>query len=186
MAEFILAKCRGIMMKVLVDPEDFSEMSKRRWNVIPAKGGGVCSGVRLCRGKYKTVYLHRMLLNAQPGEYVDHINGNPCDNRKVNLRITTNQQNCENKHGTYSNNTSGYRGVSFDKQHKKYEAYYWKHYKKYNVGYFEDIEDAAAAVTLARRENLPFSEMDKVGAAQIVNQALKENESFFELFQMAA
>jgi hypothetical protein len=53
------------------------------------------------------------------GQYVDHINGNRLDNRKVNLRIATNQQNVFNKkpHGK-----SKYKGVSFRNQDKKWYA----------------------------------------------------------------
>ena len=186
MGDVILAKRNGQMVKVLVDEEDFAEVSKKRWYIGQSKGAGVKTNGYSSLGVITSVYLPRLLLNAQPGEYVDHVNGDNCDNRKENLRITTNQQNCENRHGPYSNNTSGYRGVSYDQHHKKYEAYYWRHYKKYSVGFFENKEDAAAAVTLERRANMKFSEMDKIGAAKIVSQALEENGSFLDLFKMAA
>jgi len=56
------------------------------------------------------IYLHRIIINAQPKQIVDHINGNGLDNRKSNLRITTHQGNKANSHhGKY---TSKYIGVS--------------------------------------------------------------------------
>lgn len=44
----------------------------------------------------------------------DHINQNPLDNRKANLRIVTNSKNLFNR-GKNTNNTSGFKGVSWDK-----------------------------------------------------------------------
>lgn len=186
MAAIILARHKGQVTKVFVDEEDFAEVSKKRWYINVARGRSVYYIDNSIAGKIKTIYLHRLVLNAKTGEYVDHVDGNTCNNCKENLRITTNQQNCQNRHGAYNNGKTGIRGVSFNKGYKKYEAYYWMDYKTHRVGYFYDIEDAAVAVTLARRVNMPFSEMDKPGAAQIIKQALKENESFLELFQMAA
>lgn len=51
---------------------------------VPGKQGGI-------------IYLHREIMNAQPGQDVDHINGNKLDNTTVNLRLCTRQQNLANK-----------------------------------------------------------------------------------------
>lgn len=161
MAEIILAKSSGSIEKVLVDAEDFARLSQMRWYVNAARGRSVYSVIRLLPGSLRTVYMSRMIMRARPDEYVDHINGDPCDNRKENLRVTTPQQNSENRHGVCSSNTSGFRGVSYSKQLNKWQAYYCKNYKKYSVGFFDNLEAAHAAVTLARRQNMPFSEADK-------------------------
>ena len=72
---------------------------------------------------------------------VDHINRNPLDNRKSNLRICSYQENSFNK-SIRVDNTSGIPGVSFHKINKK-----WRAKIKYNnltihLGYFEDINEA--------------------------------------------
>lgn len=55
--------------------------------------------------------LHRVIMNAQPGDVVDHANGNPLDNRLDNLRITSSQNN--NRNATKRKNSSSkYKGVS--------------------------------------------------------------------------
>lgn len=66
--------------------------------------------------------LHRFIAGAQPGEVVDHANGNRLDNRSGNLRKVTRQQNAENLTRLKSNNRSGYRGVSWDKSSGKWLA----------------------------------------------------------------
>lgn len=64
--------------------------------------------------KYKTLYLHRFIMLAKEDEMVDHIGvTNTLDNRDENLRIISNENNSRNRKGKNSNNTSGYRNVSF-------------------------------------------------------------------------
>ena len=64
-------------------------------------------------------YLHRYLMDAQSGTYVDHINHDTLDNRKSNLRIVTNQVNNANRAGAYNTSRTGIRGVSVHKGNGK-------------------------------------------------------------------
>lgn len=75
---------------------------------------------------YKAFVLARVLLNLFDDDlYVDHINGNPLDNRKENLRIVTPQQNTMN-HKIYMTNTTGISGVCKEKTDD--DTYTWKAY----------------------------------------------------------
>ena len=65
----------------------------------------------------KTIYLHREILCAAPGEFVDHINRDKLDNRRANLRIATRSQNNINRLTTMPH---GFRGV--EKHGRKYRA----------------------------------------------------------------
>lgn len=83
------------------------------------------------------------------GQQIDHINNDRLDNRIVNLRLADNQENNCNTL-LRSTNSSGYKGVSWMKSYGKWEAYIWKDYKKYSLGYFDAPEEAAAVVAHAR------------------------------------
>lgn len=95
--------------KIIVDDE-YLELSKLAWQLNSV--GYARRTIRIRgSGKYKTLLLHRFIMNAQDGMIVDHINGNKLDNRKANLRITTQSENLLNRHKRKKNPTSKYWGV---------------------------------------------------------------------------
>jgi hypothetical protein len=63
----------------------------------------------------ESIYMTRILMNAPFGTWVDHIDNDTMNNRKKNLRITTNAENLKNRKSKNSNNSSGYRNVSWSK-----------------------------------------------------------------------
>lgn len=83
-------------------------------------------------------YVYEIL----PEELIDHINMNRSDNRIENLRQADQSQNSINRE-IQSNNTSGYRGVSYNKKRKKYEAYCTLNSKTKKLGYYETAEEAS-------------------------------------------
>jgi hypothetical protein len=86
-------------------------------------------------------YLARVLFGEPDDMEIDHINTNPLDNRRENLRIATHRQNCKNKN-KYKNNTSGFKGVSFDKKEQKFRARISIDGKRKFLGYFATAEAA--------------------------------------------
>lgn len=64
--------------------------------------------------KYYIHHFHMDIMNAKGDEKVDHINYNTMDNRKNNLRITTNENNNKHRKSKNKNNKSGYRNVSWN------------------------------------------------------------------------
>lgn len=92
--------------KVLVDSQDLHLINKHKWAVY-TYGGGLKYAT--APGE-KTLYLHREIMQAERGQYVDHINRNGLDNRRCNLRIVGQRKNIANA-GEFQSNTSGYRGV---------------------------------------------------------------------------
>ena len=76
--------------------------------------------------------------------YVDHINRNKLDNRKLNFRFCTNQENNRNK-DLYSHNSSGIIGVTWNKERNKWQAQIVVNNKNINLGRFDDFENAVKA-----------------------------------------
>lgn len=85
--------------------------------------------------------IHRLIMDCPKEMVVDHINHNRIDNRKVNLRICTVQQNNFNLL-TKSTNTSGHTGVSWSKSVQKWHCYIGVNGERINLGCFDDINEA--------------------------------------------
>jgi hypothetical protein len=126
----------------IVDNEDYEYLNQFKWYAYKHRN--------TFYAKYKSIRMHRLILNIPQGLYVDHINHNGLDNRKENLRICTNQQNLHNSLKSY-NNKSGFKGVfPLIIKHKSKIYYYWRveiscNNKKYYLGTYKTKEIAALA-----------------------------------------
>ena len=65
--------------------------------------------------------LHRFLAKPADDLVVDHIDGNTLNNKMSNLRVVTQQQNCQNQR-VRKNNSSGERGVCYDPKKERWIA----------------------------------------------------------------
>ena len=96
----------------------------------------------------KHIPAHRLaflwMTGEEPTDQVDHINGIRSDNRWENLRLATASQNQWNK-GPQRNNTSGYRGVSYDNARRKWVAQIKVNGRKRKLGRFPTARKASAA-----------------------------------------
>jgi hypothetical protein len=107
--------------------------------------------------KGKNILNHRFLIECyygfklRPYQRINHINNIRDDNRLDNLEIVTTKQNYSKKR---SNNTSGCKGVRFNKQNNKWRASIMFQNKNQHLGYFFNIEDAKQAyITRAKYLN---------------------------------
>lgn len=123
--------------KSIIDIDDIEIVKQYKWTL--GNHGYVTSGA----GKNQ-ILLHRLLSNAFDGIYVDHINRNKLDNRKLNYRFCTNQENNRNK-DLYSHNSSGITGVTWNKERKKWQAQIVVDNKNINLGRYESFDDAVKA-----------------------------------------
>ena len=131
----------------LVDDTDYDQVRAYNWFL---SGTGYAVGFVPIDGKYKLTYLHRLLMNAQPGEIVDHINGDVLNNRRDNLRLATPQQNGQNKRLSPLS-TTGLKGVGYHKKRRKYHTRIQRQGIRYHLGFFDDAETAALAYDAAAR-----------------------------------
>jgi len=92
---------------------------------------------------------HRLAWQYMTGEWpsseLDHINGIKHDNRFSNLRICTHQQNNHNQ-GIRKTNTSGIKGVYWNKSWGKWMGQVCLNYKIHHTSGFDEIDSAASAV----------------------------------------
>ncbi len=126
----------------LVDNDDYEMLNMHKWYV--KKGENTFYAVRsifLKNGKQTTLRMHRLLIDAPNGLEVDHEDGNGLNNQKSNIRLATRSQNRMNR-PKQSRNTSGFKGVSWDKTHKVWMAYITLNSVQKNLGYFKSKQEA--------------------------------------------
>lgn len=135
------------------DRKDLDLLSKYTWAISKIRGGKYASAyVYLGKRKYCRILMHRLIMKAKPGQIVDHKNSNGLDNRRANLRLCTSQQNSLNSN-KHKDNTSGYRGVSWHVEDKKWYARISINGKCKYIGSFEHKKDAALAYNKAAKKH---------------------------------
>ena len=130
----------------IVDDDDFEKLMRfNKWYAVKQKNSFYAKcNITLAPGRRTTLKMHRVIMNAKPGQIVDHINGNGLDNRKCNLRIVDDQKNAANRK-SHSGSSSKYKGVSWHKQHNKWQANICVNGKFLYLGIFPNEIDAALA-----------------------------------------
>lgn len=139
----IISKKYG-SVKVLLDDEDYERVIKEKYSLSVTYDKTIKNFYVAFTAKpshSSSRLLHRYILNPPKSMTVDHINRNPLDNRKENLRICTQFINNQNQ----SHNTSGKVGVSYCKKDCKYKAYIKVNGKQINLGYYKNFDDAVKA-----------------------------------------
>jgi hypothetical protein len=108
--------------------------------------------IKICKRIYKAHRLAWLYVYGEwPPHEIDHVNLDQSDNRLSNLRSATRSQNGANR-SLQVNNTSGARGVTWDRQHKRWKAQIKVNGKQKNLGLFLDKNEAAGAYKLAAVE----------------------------------
>jgi len=126
----------------LVDNEDFEYLSQWKWHYI--RNGYAARHSKVNEKERGYIYMHRQINNTPSGLVTDHINRNKLDNRKINLRNATNSMNGMNRN-LNKNNSSGYLGVFWRKDRKKWIAFIKVNYKRMHLGNFYSKIDAIKA-----------------------------------------
>lgn len=112
-------------------------------------------GYRLIRVERRLYFAHRLawlyMTDAWPSADIDHINLVKDDNRFANLREASRSQNCANV-SLPVNNTSGFKGVTWMKDRKKWQASIHISPRRIYLGLFDTAEEAGAAYARAARK----------------------------------
>jgi len=96
--------------------------------------------------------MHWLILDdLKKGERRDHRNRNGLDNRRDNLRVATASQNAHNT-GLWAHNKSGYKGVGYNKNARKWKARITVRKNVIHIGYFNSAIEASGARKKAERK----------------------------------
>ncbi len=160
----------------IVDDSDFGLVSKFRWRLrrdgrADSKIGG------------KMVLIHRYILNAPSDKHVDHINRNPLDCRRENLRLCDPHSNTLNQVGKPNQRVCKYKGVS--PKNGMFVAVIDHKYKggSHYLGSFRTEREAAIAYDIFAERlhgefallNLPDADSDERAAVQSIIDSDKPN-----------
>jgi len=138
----------------IVDDADFYFLNQWKWQCVNNYAVRTAH-IEMRNGKHhqRPVHMHRIILGTPHGYDTDHINGNPLDNRKINLRICTREQNQGNSK-PYGK-TSKYKGVCLHKKSNSWHAQISIKGKRTSLGYFKTEELAHRAYVNAKRSIHP-------------------------------
>jgi hypothetical protein len=127
----------------LVDDDDFEWLNQWKWHYSKTK---TSSCVRRSVWKNPDERMHRLIMGLKSSDKreVDHINGNPLDNRRENLRICNKAQNQWNAKIRKDNKT-GFRGVRYRPEIDKYISQIKLNKQCYYLGCYSNKIDAAIA-----------------------------------------
>ena len=132
-------------IKFIIDENDYERFVKNYSFSMSTKGYVKYS---CCKDGLHGKLLHRMIMGVDDRwTLIDHIDGNPLNNSRSNLRVCTQQQNLCNR-GKNTNNTSGFKGVDWFEQTQKWRA---RINNKY-LGLFKTPEEAHRAYVKAAQE----------------------------------
>ncbi len=134
----------------LVDDADFDKVADYYWY---SDVHGYVAGYKKGMSEIKREYLARVIMDSPKGKVVDHIDRNPLNNQKKNLRVCTVAENLMNS-PRKKNNTTGYKGVCLIKGNevKKWRAGIKKDRKFIAIGLYSTKKQAAKAYNEKAKE----------------------------------
>jgi hypothetical protein len=121
----------------LLDDEDYDVVSQYKW--YASRNGNTFYAMR--RDGRRLVSMHSMITGFS---LVDHRDGDGLNNQRANLRKASHAQNMQNQMVSV-NNTSGYKGVHFAFEKRKWQARIMANGKRISLGLFATPEEAALA-----------------------------------------
>jgi hypothetical protein len=125
--------------RVLFDADDEPLISGHSWYLT---NGYAKADNPSGKGKgFAKVYMHRLIMGAQKGVEIDHINGNRLDNRRANLRACFHRENARNK--------SGVSGITWVESRRRWAAQIAFDSNRVGLGYYKTAPEASAAYRIA-------------------------------------
>lgn len=149
---------RGVF--ALADDADYEWLNQWKWRLTGryvVREQRISEVAGLTRETRKKVQMHRAIMEACAGQQVDHINGNPLDNRRENLRVASRSQNQHNKGSIVLRKgkptSSIYKGVAWNKRKRGWWVAIAVNRKSIFIGVFKDEIEAAKAYDEAAKKH---------------------------------
>lgn len=127
----------GRGLAAVIDDDDLLLVDNRRWYAMKSKYTTYAYST-----SKPTIYMHRLILDAKPGQVVDHIDGNGLNNTRDNIRLCTQRQNIQ-RSVKRKIRTSAYKGVY--RHRDKWSVAIIVNGVNKHLGTFRDEADAARA-----------------------------------------
>lgn len=136
---------RGLV--AIVDDDIYEQLANHKWHALNIRGRFYAA--RTTWPERKMVLMHRQALSISGRSIqIDHIDGNSLNNCRSNLRLCNNAENNRNKALTVSN-TSGFKGVSWNSDAKKWNSRIKYNYKTFHIGLYSDLKECALSYDIA-------------------------------------
>lgn len=150
----------------LVDDADYDWLNQWKWYAAYNRGSKFSAQRTIgssANGNKGCVHMHRLIAGIiDRSMQVDHIDGNPLNNQRINLRVCTNNENQYNK-PPRPNRSSKYKGVWFDKARGKWACAITHNKQRTPIGRF--VSETAAALAYneaAKRHHGEFAWLNSV------------------------
>jgi len=144
----------------IVDNEDFDYLNQFKWKAQKATHSWYANRVEYINGKQRILYMHRVIICANKGQIVDHIDMEGLNNQKHNLRICSVSQNAMNRKPLLLK-SSKYLGVCRYKN--KWRAGLKHEGKQHHLGDYDSEIDAAIAYNSgAKRIHGDFARLNQI------------------------
>lgn len=128
----------------VVDDDVYAWASKYNWYARKSRGTFYAARGPWVSGKQIHVSLHREIMRAPKWFLVDRRDGDGLNNVVTNLRLCSNRQNTKNQSKAV-NNTSGFKGVTWDNRTGRYQARIMVNWRSISLGNYDMAIEAALA-----------------------------------------
>lgn len=135
-------------LQAVVDDEDYDYLMQWKWGADSHGYAIRAVYPQGKRGKQVRIRMHRVIAGTPEGMDTDHIDGNPQNNVRANLRVCSTSQNCMNRRPRRTG-SSRFKGVGWHSSKGKWGAYICREGKPQSLGYFDDEVAAAQAYNRA-------------------------------------
>ena len=141
------------------DEEDSDIVTSMKWHVQKSPNTFYAIGYSCVKGVRKSHLFHRMLLNPERKNVVDHIDGNGLNNTRSNLRVCSHSENLRNIKKPHD-----HKGVCWYARDSKWKAQICHNSKRISLGYFSTKLEAAIAYNNKAKELFgDFANLNLIG-----------------------